>query len=195
MTGGDLRFQAAPPGLRRPTVQAAALLAGFVVVGGLLWGWLEGGGVEQIARHHGVWSALLLVPLQTLISLSFSPIPSDVVVFTMSLRYGLWLGAFFGWLGWMAGAVIQYELVRRATMGVDLEALRARLPERFARLPADHPVFLICGRWLPLGLHIVNTSAAVCAVSRTRFTLCAALGNAPIAFLVAALARGLVGSP
>lgn len=195
MIGAEASSRTAPILRRRAGRQALLLLLALGVAGWLASTWVTGGGgPEEIARRHGYHAALLLVPLQTAISLSLSPVPSDVVVFATSLVYGFWLGTFFGWLGWMAGAVIQYGLVRRAAAEIDPAALRARLPRWLARFPADHPVFLICGRWLPLGPHVVNTSAAVLGVPFGRFALCAAIANAPVAALIAALATGLLGT-
>ena len=177
--------------LRSPLVQIALVIVAVSLLGWLVWSWMTThGGLEEVARRYGLIAALLLVPLQTLISLSLSPIPSDVVVFATSLVYGFWLGALFGWLGWMAGAIIQYAVVRRIAQDVDVESLRQRFPEWLRRVPVDHPLFLICGRWLPLGPHVVNTTAGVLRVPLLRFLWCAAVGIAPVAVLVAALASG-----
>jgi uncharacterized membrane protein YdjX (TVP38/TMEM64 family) len=177
--------------LQSPVVQIVLVLVLVSILGSLVWSWMNAlGGLEEVARRYGLIAALLLVPLQTLISLSFSPIPSDVVVFATSLVYGFWLGTLFGWIGWMAGALIQYAVVRRIARDIDVEALRRRLPAWLRRVPADHPLFLICGRWLPLGPHVVNTTAGVVGVPLLRFLWCAAVGIAPAAALIAALASG-----
>jgi uncharacterized membrane protein YdjX (TVP38/TMEM64 family) len=190
----ELRVEAALPGLRRAGAQVALAIGGLVASGWVAWAWLDAsGGLDEIARRHGLRAALVLVPLQTLISLSFSPVPSDVIAFATSLIYGFWLGAFFGWLGWMAGAFIQYAAVRRAARGLDAAALRARLPAWLRRLPADHPAFLICGRWLPLGPHVVNTVAGAFRIPLARFAWSAAVGIAPVAAAIAALATWASG--
>jgi len=184
----------------------ALALGALAVLSWLAWAFLQStGGLDEIARRHGLWAALVLVPLQTLVSLSFSPIPSDAVAFATSLIYGFWLGAFLGWLAWMAGALIQYVAVRRvarriraargirAALGIDVEALRARLPAWLRSIPPDHPAFLICGRWFPLGAHVVNATAGALGVPLLRFAWCAAVGIAPVSALIAALATGVAG--
>jgi len=192
--GADLPTDAVPPALRRVGAHVALAVGALAVLSWLAWAWLQStGGLDEIARRHGLWAALLLVPLQTLVSLSFSPIPSDAVAFATSLIYGFWLGTFFGWLAWMAGALIQYVAVRRAARGLDVEALRARLPAWLRRIPPDHPAFLICGRWFPLGPHVVNATAGALGVPLPRFAWCAAVGIAPVAALIAALATGVAG--
>jgi uncharacterized membrane protein YdjX (TVP38/TMEM64 family) len=190
----DLAADGLPPALRRAGLHVALALVVLAVIGWLAWAWLRGaGGLDGVAERYGLRAALVLVPLQTLISLSISPIPSDVVGFATSLIYGFWLGTLFGWLAWMAGALIQYGAVRRAARGLDAESLRARLPTWLRRFPADHPVFLICGRWFPLGPHVVNTVAAALGVPLGRFAWCAAIGIAPVAALIAALAAAVDG--
>jgi uncharacterized membrane protein YdjX (TVP38/TMEM64 family) len=186
--------EAALPGLRRAGTHVALAVAVLAVLGWLAWAWLgASGGLDEVARRHGLRAALVLIPLQTLISLSFSPIPSDVVAFATSLVYGFWLGALFGWLAWMAGALIQYAAVRRAARRLDVEALRARLPAWLREFPVDHPAFLICGRWFPLGPHIVNTAAGALRVPLGRFTWSAAVGIAPVSVLIAWLASFAAG--
>jgi hypothetical protein len=175
----------------------ALALGALAVLTWLGWAWLQStGGLDEIARRHGLWAALVLVPLQTLVSLSFSPIPSDAVAFATSLIYGFWLGTFFGWLAWMAGALIQYVAVRRAARGLraargfDVEALRARLPAWLRSIPPDHPAFLICGRWFPLGL--MSSTRRPVGVPLPRFAC--SVGIAPVSALIAALATGTPGA-
>jgi hypothetical protein len=56
-------------------------------------------------------------------------------------------------------------------------------------LPADHPLFLIVGRWLPFGGHVVNAAAAARASFR-RHLWCAAVSIVPVEVLFSALANG-----
>lgn len=143
---------------------------------------------------HGPIPALLLIPLQTAISLSFSPIPSDVVGIALCVVYGFTRGSFFVWLAWMFGAWIEYGLVRRIANRVDEDAARAKLPGWLQKLPVDHPAFLICGRWFPLGPHLVNSAAGAARIPLWRYTWTAAVGIAPVAIAIAAVATGLLAA-
>lgn len=143
---------------------------------------------------HGPIPALVLIPLQTAISLSFSPIPSDVVGIALCVVYGFARGAFFVWVAWMLGAWIEYALVRRIANRVDEEAARAKLPGWLQKLPVDHPAFLICGRWFPLGPHLVNSAAGAAGVPLWRYTWTAAAGIAVSALVISAVATGLLAA-
>lgn len=146
----------------------------------------------DLHARHGAAFTLVLLPLQTLVSLSLSPVPSDVVAFALALVHGFARGTLLIWAGWMAGAVIQYELSRRIAGEIGWQEKMGRAPAWVQRLPPGHPAFLVCARWLPLGPHLVNTVAGAAGVPRARFLLCAATGILPIAALIAALATGLL---
>ncbi len=170
----------------------SALLA--AAVAGILAGFALGAPESLVTFHqrYGLAATFVLVPLQTLVSLSLSPVPSDVVGFALALIHGFWMGAFLIWVAWMAGALIQFSLARRAVDEARLAKLLERAPAWIKRFDARHPVFLICGRWLPLGPHLVNTAAGIKKVPLPLFLVTATLGIAPVALLIAALASGLI---
>jgi uncharacterized membrane protein YdjX (TVP38/TMEM64 family) len=171
------------------------LLAALVLVASLVISLTDLPGLLRTVRSlEGPVPALLLVPLQIAMSLSFAPVPSDVVAFTLSLIYGFWPGTFLAWLAWMMAAFIEYAVARRLARAAVAAPAIDKLPAWLRRLPVDHPAFLICGRWLPLGPHVVNAAAGAQGVSLGRYTWCAALGIAPVAVLIAALATGLLGA-
>lgn len=172
----------------------AALALAALLVAGIAAAFVVREPEQLVSLHdeYGLAATLVLLPLQTLISLSLSPIPSDVVAFALALIHGFARGTILIWIGWMAGAVIQYELSRRVVEGTAWRERMDRAPQWLRRLPPDHPLFLICGRWLPLGPHLVNTVAGAAGVPRPRFLLTAAVGILPVATLIAALAAGLL---
>ncbi len=175
---------------RSPRVALAALA--LLGVGGLVVTTL--GGLDHLAAlrdRRGAIAGLALVPLQTLMSVSFSPIPSDAVALVIASLCGFWAGSVLIWIGWMAGAVVQYELARHAGADGSAERLRARLPRRLRTLDPSHPLFLICTRWLPLGPHIVGTLAGALGVPRVRYLGSAALATLPVSLLVAAMGAGI----
>lgn len=181
----------------RPFLASQALLALLAIsfLAWIAWVLLDIPTVLAWARSlHGPIPALVLIPLQTAISLSFSPIPSDVVGIALCAVYGFTRGAFCIWIAWMLGAWIEYALVRRIASRVDEEAARAKLPEWLQNLPVDHPAFLVCGRWFPLGPHLVNSAAGAAGVSIWRYAWTAATGIAVSAIVVAAIATGLLAA-
>ena len=147
--------------------------------------------LTDLSHEYGWRATLVLVPLQTLISLTLSPLPSDVIGFAIALMHGFWTGTALIWLGWMVAAWIQYRLAERAASDIALAPWTARLPKRLQRLDVGHPVFQICVRWFPMGPHIVNTASGIQKVPQKRFLLFAALGILPVALLISALANGL----
>lgn len=147
--------------------------------------------LADLTDQYGWRVTLILLPLQTLISLSLSPLPSDIVAFALALMHGFWAGTGLIWLGWMIGAWVQYSLAKRAASELSLSALTSRLPERLQRLDITHPAFQITVRWFPMGPHIVNTASGVQRVPAGRFLLFAAIGILPVALLISGLANEL----
>jgi len=181
---------ASSPG-RRGSRALLALLA-FAAVAGLAWVWVDVSRLVAWAQsQRGPIPALLLVPLQTAISLTLSPIPSDVVGLALCVVYGFWTGSALVWLAWMLGAWIEYVVVRRVSRRLDPAVAMERLPHWLRRFPVEHPIFLICARWFPLGPHLVNGLSGLRGVPLWRYTWTAAVGIAPVALLVAAVATGL----
>ncbi|MDG2308503.1 MAG: VTT domain-containing protein [Candidatus Binatia bacterium] len=171
-----------------------ALLA-ITVLAWIAWAWLDIPSALTWAQGlSGPIPALFLVPLQIAISLSFSPIPSDVVGIALCVVYGFMRGSALVWFGWMIAAWIEYTLVRRIAGRVDENTARGKLPGWLRHLPVEHPGFLICGRWFPLGPHLVNSAAGAARISIWRFTWTAAVGIAPVALLVGAVAAGLLAA-
>ena len=154
------------------------------------WTWLDAsGGPEALRERYGWRAALVLVPLQALVSLS--PFPGEMVALANGYLFGFWWGSFLIWLAWMMTAYAQYALVRRAAKDLDLDMGLDRLPGWIRRFPVDHPVFLIFARWLPYGAHLVNSAAGAFRVPLWRFTWCAAIGIGVGAVVMAAIGNGV----
>jgi uncharacterized membrane protein YdjX (TVP38/TMEM64 family) len=108
--------------------------------------------------------------------------------------YGFALGAPLLWCGLIARALIEYGLSSRLRSDPAEGAVTTRLPRWLGRFPTHHPVFLVAGRWMPLGNHIVSIVAGLRGVPLWRFVWTSALGLAPFALLVAAGTAGLVAA-
>ena len=176
-------------------VLAARSVRLLVLVGLLGWGLLHAlewmGGPAEIRSDYGLAAAALLVPAQAVVAVS--PVPGEVIALAYVSIYGYALGCGFAWAGWMLGAGLEYALYRRAAAELgELEGLE-RLPVWLRRLPVEHPVFLIAGRWVPLcGTHLVNAMAGAYRVPLWRFTWTSALGLVPASILIATIAEGIV---
>lgn len=167
---------------------------GIVLV--IVMGWLlvlaldAVGGAAGLRERYGASIVAVLIPVQAVVAVS--PLPSEVLVAANSAIFGFWSGAMMGWAGWMMAAFLQYGLVRRTAKDFDFDVVRARLPERIGRLPIDHPGFLIVGRWLPAGSHIVNSAAGAFGVPLWRHAWTSALSLVPMALVVAGVGRWIV---
>lgn len=167
------------------------LIAGFILLASLLAWWLDAcGGPQAFRDEYGLSAAVVLVPIHAVVAVS--PLPGEAVAFANSLVYGFWFGSLFNWTGWMLAALMEYSLVRRAVKEFHSEAAFERLPQWLRRFPVAHPGFLIAGRWLPFGGHLVNCAAGAFAVGLWRHAWCSAIAIVPVAMLVAGLANGLV---
>lgn len=169
------------PGLR--------MIAGAVVIGWISLAWLDYvGGPEALRERFGLGAAAVLVPLEAFASLSI--FPGEFIAVALGMLYGFWLGSFFIWLGWMLTAYMQYFMVRR--VAEDFASEFERLPAWIQRFPVGHPVFLIVGRWVPFGGHLVNPAAGAFKVPLWRYTWCSAIGIGAGSFLFGAAGSGLV---
>ena len=165
------------------------------LLGWFAWSWLDLGAMLRWAQNlQGPVPALVLVPLQIAVALSFSPLPSDLVGAALCVVYGFLPGSALVWLAWMLAAWIEYGLIRRMVRDAGPGNDRRRLPRWLQKLPANHPAFLICARWFPLGPHLVNGTAAASGVPLVRFSWTAAVGIAPIAILVGLITTGILSA-
>ena len=167
------------------------LILGFVLLAWLLVWWLDAfGGPQAFRDRYGLSAAVVLVPIHGVVAVS--PLPGEAVAFANSLVYGFWFGSLFNWIGWMLAALMEYALVRRAAQEFNSQETFERLPQWLRRFPVSHPAFLIAGRWLPFGGHVVNCAAGAFAVRFWRHAWCSAIAIVPVAMLVAGLANGLL---
>lgn len=166
-------------------------IVAVVAAGGLLALWMRSfGGAELMRDQLGPLAALFIVPVQALVAVS--PFPSEVIALVTCTFYGFWGGALLAWCAWFLAAFLQYELVRRTARDFDFERTRRRFPKRLRDLPVSHPAFLILGRWLPYGPHVVNSAAGAYGVSLRRHAWCAAVSIVPPALVISGVANGLI---
>ena len=167
------------------------LIVGFILLAWLLVWLLDAfGGPQAFRDRYGLSAAVVLVLIHGVVAVS--PLPGEAVAFANSLVYGFWFGSLFNWIGWMLAALMEYALVRRAAKEFNSQAAFERVPLWLRRFPVAHPAFLIAGRWLPFGGHLVNCAAGAFAVGLWRHAWCSAIAIVPVAMLVAGLANGLV---
>ncbi len=174
-------------------VHSRGLLGIFAVVvgGAALALWMRSyGGAELMREQLGPLAALFIVPLQAVIAVS--PFPSEVIALVTCTFYGFWGGALLAWSAWFVAAFLQYELVRRTARDFDFERARRRFPKPLRDLPVSHPAFLILGRWLPYGPHVVNSTAGAYGVPLPRHAWCAAVSIVPPALVISGFANGLL---
>jgi len=174
-------------------VRSPAIWALLVACGLGWWGlqvFEQTGGGRQWKQQFGLAAAPPLIALHAIVSVS--PFPGEVVATANSMLFGFAIGFCCNWIGWMIGSVLQFGLVRRAANDLAFPPDRIdRLPVWLRRFPVAHPVFLICGRWIPFGGHVVNIAAGAGSVSFARYLWCCAISLVPVALLFAAIGNGL----
>jgi uncharacterized membrane protein YdjX (TVP38/TMEM64 family) len=173
------------------TSRGVQMILAVMLFAWVFYGWIDTiGGPEEFRVRYGLVAAVVLVPVQAVVAVS--PFPSEVLVFANSVLFGFWMGALMAWVGWIMAAFLQYGLVRRTAADFDFDAVRKRLPTWIRRFPVDHPAFLIGGRYLPMGSHIVNSAAGAFGVPLWRHGWCSAVSILPMAFLVSGIANGIL---
>jgi uncharacterized membrane protein YdjX (TVP38/TMEM64 family) len=164
-----------------------AALLGIVALGRSL---SDLGGPAFVIDRLGPGAPFALLAFQT--ALATTPVPSEVIALASAAAYGWGLGALMTWVGWTLAAMIQYALARRSARRERTPTLRAiRLPAFLRRFPLDHPVLLVCVRWLPMGFHFANITAGLRRVSVRRQLWTAALGALPGAIVWAGIGAGV----
>lgn len=162
----------------------------FLVAAFFLHRWVESiGGPPALVDRFGLAAPLAMVGIQS--ALAAAPFPSELVALASAATYGWVIGSVITWAGWTIGSMIQYALARRSAADVGLDEKVERLPPWLRRFPIEHPVFLICVRWLPMGFHLANVAAGVHRVHPWRQLWVAALGSIPGAVLWAGIGAGV----
>ncbi len=175
----------------RGALASLGLIVAVLATAFAAWRWLESvGGADTLLVRFGALAPLVSVPLH--IVLSASPFPSEIVGVANGALYGIWLGTLCGWIGWCGGAMLEFSLVRLGVRYIEPNYDLGRLPLWLRRFPVGHPVFLIVGRQIPFGFHMVNVLAALADVSPTRQLICALVSNLLYAFVSAAIGTGLL---
>jgi uncharacterized membrane protein YdjX (TVP38/TMEM64 family) len=166
------------------------LVVAFLVAAFFVHRWVESiGGPSALTERCGVGAPLAMLGLQS--ALAAAPFPSELVALASSATYGFTIGALITWAGWTIGSMIQYALARRSAADVSLDEKLARVPAWLKRFPIEHPVFLVCVRWLPMGYHLANIAAGARRVHPWRQLWVAALGSIPGALVWAAIGAGV----
>lgn len=149
------------------------------------------GGPEALRARYGLLAPAISLPLHLVVNVT--PL-ADFIPWAVAngAVYGWELGAVLNWLAWLGSSSVQFAIGRRAAQGLELEARFDTLPRWLARYPADHPVLLVAGRWIPLAGALVNVGAGAFGVPFRRLFACAALGAAPMAVATAGLGAGLL---
>jgi len=175
---------------QRDRARAILMLIAFLAIAIPLGLWVDGiGGPEAFVERYGAAAPLLTVPIHAVVSVT--PFPSELFVLANGTAYGWILGGALGWMGWTLASLIQYALASRTAVDFDVDRHLEKLPARLRDLPVAHPLFLILGRQVPFGFHVVNVLAGVKRVSLLRFAICAGIGSIPGAVLYAGLGAGI----
>lgn len=160
---------------------------GAVILGGLE----AAGGPEAIRDQHGLLAVAVLLPAQ--VAAAITPVPSELIAFPTAAIYEFWLGALIIWTGWVAATPFRYLVVRRFADDFDLTGNRERLPAWIQKFPVEHPAYLIFGRWLPYGPHLVDYTAGAAGVRLRTLMWSAAVATILPALAFSAFANELLG--
>jgi len=186
----EIEREAVADGRMARRLRAVAYVLLFTAIAVPLGLWVESiGGPEAVVARYGLAAPFVTVPIHAI--LAVTPFPSELFVLANGTAYGWLWGAVLGWLGWTLASMMEYGLAARTAKDFDLDEQIAKLPTRLQKLPVDHPLFLILGRQVPFGFHVVNILAGVKRISPWRLLWCAAIGSIPGAILYAGLGAGI----
>jgi len=131
---------------------------------------------ELVLKKTGIFAPIVAVLIYGI--LSVTPIPTDPLTLACGALFGPVWGIFISWMGNNFAALIEYVIGRGAGDVTSFESKKNKLPFGLGNLPADSPVFLILGRFVPgFGSKIVSVLAGVYKVSVWRYLWTAAVAN------------------
>ena len=163
----------------------------IVMIVGVCWSVLAiyngFGGVDFVKSHYGQGATIVLLLL-----FFIPPLPSEPIAAGIATLHGFPVAVALYWAGLIGRSAIEYAGARTFFSGQHLNDHMARLPDRMKNVPIHHPVFLITGRWMPLGNHIVSVAAGAGRVSLGWFIVASAIGTLPLAIVVPSFAAGVV---
>ena len=174
-------------------VQSRGLRAVLLMLGGgaLVMAGLDAvGGPSAIQEKWGLQSILVLLPAQVIAAAT--PFPSELIAFPMAAIYEFWLGAAVIWCGWVSATPLRYLVVRQFRDDFEIDAHREKLPAWLRRFPVDHPAYLVFGRWLPMGPHLVDYTAGAAGVRLRTLLWSAGVATVLPALAFSAAANGLL---
>lgn len=169
----------------------------LMLVGGIVGLQVGEDELIRIRDAWGPWAPLATITIQALVSPT--PLPSDVVAIAHGSLFNYLPAVIYTWIGWMIGAVIEFQVVRlfrrptAARAEVEQEVHRHRWTRWLHRFPTGHPAFLILGRQIPgLGAHVTIIAAAATGVSWKRFLICCSFAVIPGSLVMPAVGAGLL---
>lgn len=171
---------------RSPWRSASVYSVGLAfVLAGITLGWIDAiGGLDALQLQFGAWAPLLVAPAHLLVTIT--PIGEFVPWgWANGALFGTATGALLNGCVWISASLVHYAFGRRMARDFDFNRRADKLPAWLRRFPVDHPIFLICGRWFPMGSLLANTAAGTARVPLRRFVTCIVIGTIPQALLIA----------
>lgn len=179
------------PRLHSGVARAFRVAAPLILIALFCWGLLELfeilGGIEAIKERFGDHATLTLF-----FALMLPPLPSEPIAAAIATLQGFLFGTLIYWAALVLRSSIEYAGARYFLSAEAASVDFSALPVRLQKFPLHHPAFLVSGRWMPLGNHIVSVAAGLGRVHAGRFVMLTSIGVLPLAVIVPAIATGVV---
>ncbi len=170
----------------------AALLLGFVLVGGLTkatdwyqwWPHVSMSEIEQFIIAAGYWGVLASIGLMVLHS--FIPFPAELVAIANGMIYGPIWGTVITWVGAMLGAFAAFGLARALGRPLVHKILTERNMQRVDAWVASYGAgSLFFSRFIPvIAFNLINYAAGLTKISWRTFAWMTGLGILPLTTLM-----------
>jgi len=132
--------------------------------------------IERFIPTTGIAGPLFSILLMGI--LSATPIPTDPIVILNGAIFGPFMGIIVSWAGNNLASIIEYFIGRAIGTFSDFEKQKQKLPFGLAKFPAESPLFLIGGRFIPsFGGKLVSLAGGVYHVNFFRYLWTAAIAN------------------
>lgn len=145
------------------------------------------GGIDGVKQRYGEQASVVLF-----LMMMAPPVPSEPFGAAIASLQGFFMGGALYWSALIIRSTIEYGGGRFFLSDALAHTRKSVLPDRLKDVPLHHPAFLISGRWVPLGNHIVSVVAGAGRVHLGRYVVLTAIGTLPLAIIVSGVASGVV---
>lgn len=162
-------------------ILALAVLIPFAIWGDSMEAFFSQQAAVDWLADYGYWAWAVAIGL--LAADLLVPLPASVIMASLGILYGPWLGGMIGAIGSLTAGLLGYELCRRFGKNTARKLLGSKDWELAQRLDQKiGGVLIVVSRWTPVLPEVVSCMAGLLRMQRLKFYVALMLGSLPLAW-------------